>query len=51
VTVVEDPTRLGGVIASLGKTARPQATPQQVPLVQELRAYIRDAVGAAGARA
>ena len=51
VTLVEDPQELAGVIASLDGTTRPDRRQEDVPLVQELRRYIRAAVGAAGARA
>ena len=46
VTVVEDPARLGAVVAAVRGDAVAIGSAQDVPLVRELRSYIRAAVGA-----
>ena len=51
VTLVEDPAQLAAVVESLDGAALAGRRQEDVPLVRELRLYIRDAVGAAGARA
>lgn len=48
VTVVEDPARLAAVVANVGGDGVTIDPRQDVPLVRELRSYIRAAVGTAG---
>ena len=51
VTLLEDPAQLAAVVASFGDSVPPERLQEDVPLVQELRRYIFNAVGTAGARA
>jgi UDP-N-acetylglucosamine transferase subunit ALG13 len=51
VTLVEEPTQLGAVVAADSGSVAGPAERADVPLVLELRAYIRDAVSSVGAAA